>query len=165
MSLSATAALLSDPGRAAILLALIDGVALPAGQLAVIANVAPQTASSHLAKLVTGRLLAVEQQGRHRYYRWASADVASAMEALLAVIPGVCKDACIYRSGGENFPEELACARSCYSHLAGRLAVKIAKALLSRGLLESKGPKLYRVTTGRIWFEQFGIKIQEAQMC
>lgn len=76
---SNTAALLSDPGRSAILMALMDGRALPAGQLAMIANVAPQTASSHLTKLVDGELLAVEQQGRHRYYRLANAEVAHAI--------------------------------------------------------------------------------------
>ena len=68
-------------------MALIGGVALPAGQLAMVANVAPQTASSHLSRLVQGELLAVEQQGRHRYYRIATGEVANAVEALLAITP------------------------------------------------------------------------------
>jgi DNA-binding transcriptional ArsR family regulator len=67
--LSSTANLLGDPGRAAILLRLMSGLALPVGELAVNANVAHQTASEHLAKLVDGRLLNVERQGRQRYYR------------------------------------------------------------------------------------------------
>jgi len=67
--LAKTASLVSDRTRASILLTLLDGTALPAGQLAMIAHIAPQTASSHLSKLVSGRLLAVEQQRRHRYYR------------------------------------------------------------------------------------------------
>src|ERR1700730_15663923 len=83
--LSITANLLGDPGRAAILLRLMGGIALPAGELAATANVAPQTASEHLAKLVRGRLLSVERQGRHRYYRLASAEVADAVEALLVL--------------------------------------------------------------------------------
>src|SRR5580704_1803999 len=83
--LSSTANLLGDPGRAAILLRLMSGLALPAGELAVTANVAPQTASEHLAKLVEGRFLNVERQGRHRYYRLASAEVADAIEALLVL--------------------------------------------------------------------------------
>src|SRR5215472_5066665 len=83
--LAETALLLSDPGRAAMVMALLGNVALPAGQLASIANVAPQTASSHLAKLVSGQILAVEQQGRHRYYRLANTEVAHAIEALLAI--------------------------------------------------------------------------------
>jgi DNA-binding transcriptional ArsR family regulator len=70
--LSLTANLLGDPGRAAILLSLMDGLALPAGELASIANVAPQTASGHLARLMDGGLLSMERQGRHRYYRLSS---------------------------------------------------------------------------------------------
>src|SRR4051795_13513803 len=96
---SNVAALLSDPGRAAMLIQLMDGRALPAGQLAMIANVAPQTASSHLSKLVDGQLLAVEQQGRHRYYRLANIDVAHAIEALLAIAPRT-NDAAPGKSGG-----------------------------------------------------------------
>src|SRR5579863_10390542 len=84
---SHTAALLSDPARAAMLMALMGGAALPAGQLAILGNVAPQTASSHLSKLLRGKLLTVEDQGRHRYYRLASAEVAHAIEALLALGP------------------------------------------------------------------------------
>src|ERR1035438_5955520 len=83
--LSSTANLLGDPGRAAILLRLMSGLALPAGELAMTANVAPQTASEHLAKLVKGRFLNVERQGRHRYYRLASAEVGDAIEALLVL--------------------------------------------------------------------------------
>ncbi len=83
--LSLTANLLGDPGRAAILLSLMDGLALPAGELASIANVAPQTASGHLARLIDGGLLSVERQGRHRYYRLSSPEVADAIEALLVL--------------------------------------------------------------------------------
>jgi len=70
---SATAFLIADPARAAMLMALGDGRALPAGELAYAAGVTAQTASSHLAKLLDGGLLAVEKEGRHRYYRLADA--------------------------------------------------------------------------------------------
>src|ERR1700733_12545508 len=83
--LSLTANLLSDTGRAAILLSLMDGLALPAGELASIANVAPQTATGHLARLIDGGLLSVERQGRHRYYRLSRPEVADAIEALLVL--------------------------------------------------------------------------------
>ena len=79
--LSLTANLLGDPGRAAIVLSLMDGLALPAGELASIANVAPQTASGHLARLINRGLLSVERQGRHRYYRLSTPEVADAIEA------------------------------------------------------------------------------------
>ena len=139
---SHTAALFSDPGRASILISLLGGVALPAGQLAMVANVAPPTASSHLSQLVAGRLLTVEQQGRHRYYRLADAEVAHAIEALLAVTG---------RRAARNMraspvPESLAYARTCYSHLAGRLAVEIADALQKRNYLVREEPRLYSLT-------------------
>jgi DNA-binding transcriptional ArsR family regulator len=63
------AALIGDPARANILTALMDGRALTASELAMNAGVSLPTTSGHLAKLVNGRLLAVEKQGRHRYFR------------------------------------------------------------------------------------------------
>ena len=159
-----TAALLSDPARASMLMSLMGGVALPAGQLAMIANIAPQTASSHLSQLVTGRLLTVEQQGRHRYYRLAGAEVAAAIESLLAVTPR-------HGSNGAtklrttSAPEMLVYARTCYSHLAGQLAVEIATAFERREFLKPYASKLYLVThDGRRWFEDLGISISDSQM-
>src|SRR6202012_6068891 len=84
-AVSITANLLGDPGRAAMLLSLMGGVSRPAGELAQLANGPPPTASAHLAKLVDGRLLTVERQGRHRYYRLADGDVADAIESLLVL--------------------------------------------------------------------------------
>jgi len=81
------AALLGEPTRAAMCLALIDGRALPAGELAARARVSPQTASNHLDKLLRGRVLVVEQQGRWRYYRLRGEDVATAVEALAVIAP------------------------------------------------------------------------------
>jgi DNA-binding transcriptional ArsR family regulator len=156
------AALLSDSARASILLALLDGRSLPAGQLAMIANIAPQTASSHLSKMVDGRLLTVEPQGRHRYYRLAGVEVANAVEALLAITPPA------NGSPGRNdrIPDaSLAYARSCYSHLAGRLAIEIVDALKKRELLVAKEPRQYAVTKrGRDWLEQLGIPLAEKEL-
>jgi DNA-binding transcriptional ArsR family regulator len=158
---SDTAALLSDPARAAMLLSLMDGRSLPAGQLALIARIAPQTASSHLAKLVNGHLLAVECQGRHRYYRLANIHVAHAIESVLAIMP---------RPRVPSIPKPpraaagLDFARTCYSHLAGRLAVEISDAFKQRRLLLRDGPKRYKLTrSGRDWFETFGIAISPSQ--
>src|ERR1041384_152858 len=77
-----TAALLGDASRAAMLLALMDGRALPSGELADAAGISAPAASIHLAKLERGGLVAVQQQGRHRYYRLGSPEVAQALEAL-----------------------------------------------------------------------------------
>jgi DNA-binding transcriptional ArsR family regulator len=70
-SVAGVASLIADPARASMLIALVDGRALPAGELAYAAGVTAQTASSHLAKLLDGGLVAVESEGRHRYYRLA----------------------------------------------------------------------------------------------
>jgi len=160
---SHTAELLSDPARAAMLMALMGGTALPAGQLAMIGNVAPQTASSHLSKLLRGKLLMVEDQGRHRYYRLASAEVAHAIEALLALGPDWKND---HAGAAPRAPENpLAYARSCYSHLAGRLGVQIVDALLARQLLLKREPRQFAITRqGRDWFAKLGIELTEGQM-
>lgn len=160
-----TALLLSDPGRTSIVMALLGNLALPAGQLAIVANVAPQTASSHLAKLVSGQILAVEQQGRHRYYRLANAEVAHAIEALLAITSS--------RSNGSAHTKPtpnksgptgtLAYARTCYSHLAGRLAVEVASAFEKRDYLRRAEPKQFFVTKkGREWLEELGVETAES---
>jgi DNA-binding transcriptional ArsR family regulator len=154
--LSLTANLLGDPGRAAIVLSLMDGLALPAGELASIANVAPQTASGHLARLIDGGLLSVERQGRHRYYRLSSPEVADAIEALLVLTARPKSRERTVTAGG------LAHARTCYAHLAGWLGVQIAEELERRGLLRVSGPKHYSVSApGRTWFESLGIEIPE----
>jgi DNA-binding transcriptional ArsR family regulator len=163
--LAETASLLSDPGRTSIVMALLGNIALPAGQLAIIANVAPQTASSHLAKLVSGQILAVEQQGRHRYYRLANAEVGHAIEALLA-ITATRSDGSepVHKTPDRNQPTgTLAYARTCYSHLAGRLGVEIAEALERREYLKPSEPKQFAVTQkGRAWFERLGVDVAKS---
>ena len=141
-----------------MLLELMSGRALPAGELAEVANVSPQTASGHLAKLVEGRFLQVEQQGRHRYYRLASTEVAAAVEALLVLTNGV-------RKSEAKVPEvgSLEHARTCYSHLAGWLGVRIADALQANGLLLPAGGRAFAVAErGREWFEELGIDVAGA---
>lgn len=155
--LSTTANLIGDPGRAAILLSLMDGIALPAGELARIANVSPQTASGHLVKLVHGGFLKVESQGRHRYYQLAGAKIADAIEALLVVTPP-------RHVKKETIPDNasagsLAYARTCYSHLAGWLGVQIAHALVERRLLLPSDAKTYTITpAGIAWFADLGVE-------
>ena len=156
--LSTTANLLGDPGRAAILLRLMSGLALPAGELAVTANVVPQTASEHLAKLVEGRLLNVERQGRHRYYRLASTEVADAIEALLVLtVRSQVSDGAASPRPQVGSPEH---ARTCYGHLAGWLGVQIAKHLEEQGMIKPYSVKAYSVSpSGREWFEGIGVEV------
>jgi DNA-binding transcriptional ArsR family regulator len=84
-AVSSAAFLIADPTRATMLMVLADGRARPAGELAYAAGVTAQTASSHLAKLLTGGFLSVETQGRHRYYRLAGSHVALAIENLASI--------------------------------------------------------------------------------
>ncbi len=142
------AALIGEPSRATMLLSLLDGRALPAGELAFSANIAPQTASGHLAKLVEGGLLSVETQGRHRYYRLAGPDVGQALEALgeLAPPPRL-------QDRESRQIKRLRFARTCYNHLAGRLAVDIHAAMRERLLLAPLSEKQAELTAlGRDWF-------------
>jgi DNA-binding transcriptional ArsR family regulator len=150
--------LLAEPARAAMLLELMSGRALPAGELAEAANVSPQTASGHLAKLVEGSFLQVEQQGRHRYYRLASTAVADAVEALLVLTNGLRKERASVPAVGS-----VEHARTCYAHLAGWLGVQIADALQSNGVLLPAGGRAFAVTQrGREWFEELGLQVAGA---
>jgi DNA-binding transcriptional ArsR family regulator len=153
------AALIGDPVHAAILSALCDGRAQPASALAYAARVTPQCASNHLAKLLEGGLVAVECEGRHRYYRLATPQVAAAIEALACLAPPIRSlDAPLTRKG-----RSLRFGRSCYDHLAGRLGVMITARLEALGYLiaPDDASKLYVVTAaGRHWFSQIGIQIE-----
>lgn len=154
-AVAVAANLLAEPARAAMLLELMSGRALPAGELAEVANVSPQTASGHLAKLVEGSFLQVEQQGRHRYYRLASSEVANAVEALLVLTNGVHKRE-------KSVPEvgSLEHARTCYAHLAGWLGVQIADALQANGVLLPASGRAFAMTQrGCEWFEELGVEV------
>src|SRR5438270_454897 len=122
--ISEIAALMGEPSRAAMLVALLGKDALPASELADKARVSPQTASSHLAKLVAGELLAVERHGRHRYYRLASDQVGRFIETLASLAPPPRVYA--LREADEE-AKALRYARTCYDHLAGKVAVEIAR--------------------------------------
>lgn len=155
-NIATPAALIGDPTRAAMLQALQDGRAQPASALAWAAGVTAQSASNHLAKLVEGGLLAVEREGRHRYYRLASAEVAHALEAL-SVLAAPVRSLETPRSPKARALRD---ARCCYGHLAGRLGVRVCEALVARDLLRPAGDKLFDVTPdGRRWFEDLGVLV------
>ena len=137
-------ALLADPSRCRVLMALNDGRGLPASVLAAEAGVAPSTASSHLAKLVEGGLLAVERYGRHRYYRLAGAEVAELLETLSRIAPP--RQVRSLREGTRAHAMRL--ARTCYDHLAGRLGVAIMAGFVENGLVVG-GDGVFRPETAR----------------
>ncbi|CAG9251102.1 Uncharacterized HTH-type transcriptional regulator YdfF [Paraburkholderia unamae] len=153
---SATAFLIADPARAAMLMALADGRALPAGELAYAAGVTAQTASSHLAKLLDGGLLAVEKEGRHRYYRLADAQVAALLESLATVGAR----APVRRKPLGREAQQLRFARCCYDHLAGKVGVAITGCLTHAGLITAEADKRFAVTPAGIeWFGELGLDV------
>jgi len=155
-NVATVAALIADPARAAMLTALLDGRALPAGELAYASGVTAQTASSHLSKLLAGGLLAVETEGRHRYYRLAGAQIAQALEQLAAIPPA----GAIRRKALSAEARELRFARCCYDHLAGRLGVALAHALQEKGFIVPAPEKRFEVTTSGIeWFGSIGVDV------
>jgi DNA-binding transcriptional ArsR family regulator len=109
--------------------ALMDGRAWTGRELARFANVTPSTASEHLQRLVNGALLQVVPQGRHRYYRIASPEVAHALETLMFLA----QLAPATRTGTHTGDIEIRRARTCYDHLAGELGVALCEALVERG--------------------------------
>ncbi|MHB8449657.1 MAG: helix-turn-helix domain-containing protein [Mycobacteriales bacterium] len=125
------AALIGEPARAAMLLALLDGRSLPATELARAARVSPSTASEHLAQLTAGGLTTFTRSGRHRYYTLSGERVARVLEALQVLAPGQPVRSLRQARTGSA----LAFARSCYDHLAGQLAVQLAHTLTRRAVL------------------------------
>jgi DNA-binding transcriptional ArsR family regulator len=131
-SIATLAGLLADPVRLSLVQALMDGRAWTAGELARSAGASPQLASHHLARLIDVGAVEVRPQGRHRYHRLASVEMARAFESLQ--IAGA--------SIGERrvrAPEQLRFARSCYDHLAGTLGVAVGEHALAHGLMGLDG--------------------------
>jgi DNA-binding transcriptional ArsR family regulator len=137
-------ALVADPARARILLALGDGRALPASVLADEAGVAASTASAHLGKLVDGGLLTVESHGRHRYFALAGERVGELIEALARLAPPAPVRS--LRQGTQA--QALRTARTCYDHLAGMLGAGLMSALIERDLLRGGDGEFDRATAG-----------------
>lgn len=155
-ALANAAKLLAEPARAAMLLGLIGGRAVPAGELAVLGHVSPQTASEHLARLTEAGFVTVRRQGRHRYYELANEEVACAVESLLVLSSA--SSAGPFDKAGRPALGSLEHARTCYAHLAGWLGVAVTDALQREGHLTATVGRAFAVTDrGRDWFEQRGI--------
>jgi DNA-binding transcriptional ArsR family regulator len=154
-SIARIAALVGDHARAEILTALMTGQALTATELGQIAGVTKQTASAHLAKLVDARLLGVEVQGRHRYFRLADRDVAELVESLM----GVAQRAGAVRMRPGPREPALRKARVCYDHLAGELGVLVYDGLEQRRYLKPNGKAPELTGAGREFCAGFGVDL------
>jgi DNA-binding transcriptional ArsR family regulator len=149
------AALLADPARAQVMLALMDGRALTAGELAQASGVSPQTASSHLSKLIDGGLLAVASQGRHRYYRISGPDAAHLVETLSVLSEE--EPTARIRTGPRD--AKLRTARICYDHLAGSMGVRLLDGLLANGALAGDDSNIRLTARGEQVFSDFGVDL------
>ena len=156
---SRIAAAIGEPARARMLYCLMDSHARTSTELAVVADVSPSTASVHLNRLTTERLVKVLVQGKHRYYSLEGPEVARVLEGL-SVLAGGSGDKFV-----PNTPNRLRAARTCYDHIAGTLGVSLHDRLKTMGWLTANGDESYDVTAAGVRaFEALGIDVEEARM-
>lgn len=157
--LAAVAALLADGTRAQFCVALLDGRAWTASELARHAGVAASTATEHLNTLVSGGLLVSVKQGRHRYVRLAGPETAEVIERLSLLAPRRPAQASTLSVANRN--KAMARARTCYDHLAGTLGVSIADAMTERGFLTWQ-QGLAMTDSGSRWLADLGVAVPTA---
>ena len=110
---------IGEPARARMLFCLMDGHARTSTELAVVADVSTSTASAHLNRLKTERLVKVTTQGKHRFYSLEGPKVARVLEGL-SVLADQPRGKFV-----PNTPSTLRAARVCYDHMAGSLGVAL----------------------------------------
>jgi DNA-binding transcriptional ArsR family regulator len=147
------ASLIGEPARIKMLWSLLDGRAYTATELSYFSNTSPQSASMHLAKLVQASLLKVSVQGRHRYYSFATDEVAFAIESIGGLVP---KHKILQRNLSE---QPIRYCRTCYDHLAGKVGVIIHDKILEKNYLVKKEDSYVLTSGGEVWFSSMGIDI------
>lgn len=150
---SRIAAVIADPSRARMLAALMGAEYRSAGELATVAGITPQAASTQLAQLVDNGMVVLRVQGRHKYFAIADADVAHALEALSVVAE---RDNVSERWSKPAF-QPLKCARRCYCHLAGELGVAQFAMLTRCKHLEHTERGLQLTASGQVWLADLGV--------
>jgi DNA-binding transcriptional ArsR family regulator len=149
------ATLIGDTARSKMITALMSGKALTATELAIEAEIMPQTASSHLAKLVDGELLVVRKQGRHKYFQLKSLQVAELIEQMLNISATISN--AMVSTGPQD--EGLRKARICYDHLAGEMGVRLFDALIAKGYIIENAPDLILTEAGQTFFRGLDVDI------
>lgn len=145
------AAQIANPGRANMLIALLEGGELTSGALAEIAHLTPQTASGYLAAMTEQGLVSVQRRGRSAWHRLASPEVGRMIEAMMVIAPA---------RGARPGLETMRRARTCYDHLAGRLGVAIADALTREGHIELGDDGGLVTTSGVRFLTEFGLDLR-----
>jgi DNA-binding transcriptional ArsR family regulator len=156
-AVSRVAATIGEPARARMLYCLSDGRARTSTELAVVADVTPSTASVHLQRLKTQRLVKVFAQGKHRYYSLDGTNVAAALEALSVLASGSRK------AFVPNTPNRLRAARTCYDHIAGSLGVSLHERFETLGWLTAGDNACDLTLNGTKAFEALGIDVEETR--
>ena len=154
------AAAIGEPARARMLYCLSDGRARTSTELAVLAEISPSTASAHLSRLRSARLVKVLSQGKHRYYSLEGPSVAAALEAL-SVLAGAPRPAFI-----PTTPSRLRAGRTCYDHIAGKLGVSLHDRFQSLGWLSRTvaDAHAYELTPrGAKAVESLGVNVDETR--
>lgn len=148
--LSIIGSLLADDTRAEILTLLMDGRAHTGSELARHIGVAPSTTSEHMSKLLDAGMVAVEAQGRHRYFRLAGNEVAELLETLGATPT-------LTAAPRPRAPAALAFARTCYDHLAGELAVQVYDHLIAERHVHETDDRLVLTSSGQELLDSIGV--------
>jgi DNA-binding transcriptional ArsR family regulator len=148
-------ALIGDPARANMLTALMAGRALTATELAEAGGITVQTASSHLAKLEGGGLLAQRKQGRHRYFTLADDTVGKLLEGIMGF---AASRGHLRHQPGPREPA-LRKARICYDHLAGDYGVRMLDSLIAAGAISRFGEGLSLTENGENHLRSIGIDV------
>jgi DNA-binding transcriptional ArsR family regulator len=146
---------LANPARSTMLGLLIEGRSFTAGELARAAGISPSTASGHLDELLRAGLVQVAAQGRHRYYKLASAEIGRALEALAEICP-----ATQVRSLRQSVEaQNLGFARTCYDHLAGTVGVAVFDSAVDRGWVDESRGSLALTDAGEAGFAELGVDV------
>lgn len=152
------AALIGDATRSSILVALMEGRALIAGELALRANISPQTASNHLKRLQESKLIElIKTPTRYRYYKISSLLVAQALESLSVLLPQEKKEPPRHN----KLQKDICFARTCYDHLAGELGVKLTQAFLEKKIIVLQDDSFEVTETGKHFFNQLEINCDQ----
>jgi DNA-binding transcriptional ArsR family regulator len=158
VAVSSIAACIAEPARTRMLYTLMDGHARTATELSVVGGVSPSTASAHLNRLTSAKLVKRVVQGKHRYYTLAGRSVARALEGLSVV------------AGGPSprfvptTPTPLRAARTCYDHVAGTVGVALHHRFLAlQWLVPTAADSYETASAGDTGFQALGIKLEEVR--
>ncbi len=141
---------LGDASRIRMLTLLMEGRALTAKELAYGAGIEPATATAHLRRLVEDGFLQPAVQGRHKYFRLTSPAVARLIESMMALAPSAPTPVTL---------TPIRAARYCYDHLAGRLGLSLAQALVGQELVRRVDDAFLLTEPGERWCGELGLDV------